>query len=372
MANRLSKADIVDLDLLDAPELSSDGNFLFLSTSCVSVVAGSITVSLASDGEGLLTGYDHPVEPGDIVRIVGSTAADGQYTIATVVSDTQFTVSTAIPDSTGGTVNYYYRAGALRIGVDASSFTHVSTSSTNLQTVLNELDLLVGGSSSAALTEALHPQLRQLIHLADGEGPFEGFATGAFQETLPAGTPFPTSTTWWTNSAKTHKIVEELVSYNPNKTIATDVWKVYDVDGSTVMAQVTDTITYSGVFETSRLRAIVDNITYPDYLLPDTHRTLRQLIHLADGGGPFEGFSSGAFCETLPAASPFPTTITWWTSAAMTAKIVDETISYNPNRTVSSVQWRAYSVDGLSILATVTDTITYSGVFEVSRTRAIV
>jgi hypothetical protein len=37
----------------------------------------------------------------------------------------------------------------------------------------------------------------------------------------------------------------------------TEEWKMYDTDGSTVLATVTDTISYSGPFETSRTRAIV-------------------------------------------------------------------------------------------------------------------
>jgi hypothetical protein len=103
----------------------------------------------------------------------------------------------------------------------------------------------------------------------------------------------------------------------------------------------------------------------------DDHRTLRQLIHLADEGGPFEGFASGAYQETLPAADPFPTSIIWWTSAAKTAKIVEETITYNANKTINTDEWKAYAIDGSTVLATVTDTMTYSGVFETSRTRTI-
>jgi hypothetical protein len=109
-----------------------------------------------------------------------------------------------------------------------------------------------GGSG---LTESQHRTVRQLIHLAEEGGPFEGFPSGVYQETLPTG-PFPTSVIWWTDSGKTDKIVEETITYNANKTINTDEWKVYDIDGSTVLATVTDTISYSGVFETSRTRTI--------------------------------------------------------------------------------------------------------------------
>jgi hypothetical protein len=112
------------------------------------------------------------------------------------------------------------------------------------------------GLTGTGITEAQHRALRQLVHLADEGGPYEGFASGAYYETLPAADPFPTSFIWWTSSAKTSKIVEETVTYNANKTIATDVWEAYDVDGSTVLVTVTDTISYSGVFETSRTRTI--------------------------------------------------------------------------------------------------------------------
>jgi hypothetical protein len=113
------------------------------------------------------------------------------------------------------------------------------------------LDDLGGGSG---ITSTQHRTLRQLIHFID-EGPAEGFATNAYKETLTAG-PFPTSFIWWTSSAKTEKIVEETITYNSNKTINTDQWKMYDLDGTTLIATVTDTYTYSGIFESSRTRTI--------------------------------------------------------------------------------------------------------------------
>ncbi len=101
-----------------------------------------------------------------------------------------------------------------------------------------------------------------------------------------------------------------------------------------------------------------------------SHKVLRQLIHFIDDG-PAEGFATGAYREILPSASPFPTSVVWWTSAAKTAKIVEKLITRNSNQTPSQIQWKVYAVDGTTVLATVTDTISYSGVFETSRTRAI-
>ena len=103
-------------------------------------------------------------------------------------------------------------------------------------------------------TASQHQALRQLIHFIDN-GPTNGFASGAYRENLPAADPFVTSVTWWTSSAKTHKIVEKLITYTG--VLATTVqWKMYDTDGSTVLATVTDAITYSGIFESDRTRTI--------------------------------------------------------------------------------------------------------------------
>lgn len=110
--------------------------------------------------------------------------------------------------------------------------------------------------SGSGMSENQHKTLRQLVHLADEGGPFEGFASGAFQEILPSADPFPTSFIWWTSAAKTHKIVELALTRNSNKTVNTEQWKAYDTDGSTVLVTVTDTLSYSGIFELSRTRVI--------------------------------------------------------------------------------------------------------------------
>lgn len=109
-----------------------------------------------------------------------------------------------------------------------------------------------GGSG---LTEEGHKALRQLIHFID-DGPGDGFTTELFKETLPAGNPFPTQEIWWESNAKLKKIVSLDITRNANKTPSFEVWKVYDTDGVTVLKTVTDSISYSGVIETARGRAI--------------------------------------------------------------------------------------------------------------------
>jgi len=111
-------------------------------------------------------------------------------------------------------------------------------------------------NAGSGISATQHAALRQLIHFIEDGGPAETFASGAFYEMLPVG-PFPTSYIWWESAALLKKIVEETVVYNGNKTIATDQWKIYDTDGVTVLTTVTDTMTYTGVFEASRTRTIV-------------------------------------------------------------------------------------------------------------------
>jgi len=106
--------------------------------------------------------------------------------------------------------------------------------------------------SGSGLTPSAHETLRQLIHFIDN-GPAEGFTSGAYREIT--GTAFPSAIIWWTDSGKTDKIVEKLITYT-GAFPTTIQWKMYDTDGSTVLATVTDAITYSGAFETSRTRTI--------------------------------------------------------------------------------------------------------------------
>jgi hypothetical protein len=105
------------------------------------------------------------------------------------------------------------------------------------------------------LSAIAHEKLRQLIHFIP-DGPANGFASGAFKESLPSGSPFPASVTWYVAADKAQKIVEKLITRNPNKTPSSIVWNMYGEDGVTIVGTVIDTIAYSGVIETSRLRAI--------------------------------------------------------------------------------------------------------------------
>lgn len=92
-----------------------------------------------------------------------------------------------------------------------------------------------------------------ILHLFAADGPSASFQSGAHKEVI--GSPFPTQVIWWTSPAKTQKIVEKLITRNPQQLPTTIIFRVYDVDG--VLRQtITDTIIYDGVIETSRNRAI--------------------------------------------------------------------------------------------------------------------
>ena len=102
----------------------------------------------------------------------------------------------------------------------------------------------------SGLSESQHKTLPHLIHFID-EGPADGFASGA-TKTL-TGTVFPTQVLW--RRADTTKLIEQNITWAGAKPI-TIQWKIYAADGLTVLATAIDAITYSGIFETSRIRTI--------------------------------------------------------------------------------------------------------------------
>jgi hypothetical protein len=109
-------------------------------------------------------------------------------------------------------------------------------------------------------------------------------------------------------------------------------------------------------------------------LTKEQHDALRSLIHFIDDG-PAEGFPSLSYKEILPAGSPFPTQVIWWESSSKLKKIVEKTITRSgggaTNPKPTPIVWKMYDTDGTTVLVTVSDAITYSGIFEVSRTRTI-
>ena len=85
--------------------------------------------------------------------------------------------------------------------------------------------------------------------------------------------------------------------------------------------------------------------------------------------GPAEGWPSGVYREMT--GGVFPTALTWWTTSGKTTKIVQATYTRDSLKRATSVVWVMYAANGTTVLATITDAITYSGAFETSRTRTI-
>lgn len=241
----LRRTDIVDADIIDAYELVSDGSSAYKSGVNV-VSTTSLTKTVVISGYDLRE-PDDPAEPKDIVTLTGDAA--GTYTIASITDSTTFVVEEAIVDSVGGTATFKHPPGASKVGFDPAGCVNITD--TTVQEAIKQLD---GAVASGGITESQHKALRQLVHLADEGGPFDGFTSGAYRETTPAGDPFPTSIIWYDSSGVgKKKIVSLTITYNANKTPATEVWKVYDAL-EVLLVTVTDTISYSSIFETSRTR----------------------------------------------------------------------------------------------------------------------
>jgi hypothetical protein len=248
----LSRFDIDDLEIIDAIELKSDGTTVIMTG--VTVVSTTYsTKRVVVSGVYLVNEPDQRIELNDKVTLTGTSGglADGNYTVATVVDDTTFTVIEAIANSTGGVGTFYHPPGALRIGFDPTGLTH--TTAHEVQDAIKDLDGSVGG-----ITDAQHRVLRHLIHFVETNSPGDGFGTGPYHcETNYTGGVFPTDETWWETSSKLKKICRWECTYNINKTFATEKWIVYKTDGTNPAADATDTITYTGVRENSRSRAVV-------------------------------------------------------------------------------------------------------------------
>lgn len=216
-----------------------------------------IAVTSTSSGTNIVTSNDSKFQdwglaPGDVVYLSGTGPSDGYNSIQSIIDQNNLITANNLFNSSGmGMLWVFHPPGASRVGVDNRFFTTVTGAT--VQEVIESIDLQITGGGISAET---HKSLRQLIHLANG-GPFEGFATGAYKETLPSGSPFPTTIVWWESSAKLKKIVEKQISYSLGKAKPTPItYIVYSTDGVTPIVTVTDNVVYNGPFEISRTRSV--------------------------------------------------------------------------------------------------------------------
>jgi len=245
----IRKEDIRDLDIIDSEELASDGYYVYLSSTLVSTTSSTsvVEINMPPDNEGILYGRDNAVESGDRIYLTGTSggSADGYYIVDEILTNLTLSIDGYINDSTDGYIYFMHPVGSSKIGFDPTGLSKIS--SHNVQDAIVEISI-------NSISENQHTALRQLIHFIN-EGPASGFASGAYKEVLPEADPFPTSVIWYTSIAKTNKIVEKTYTYNSNKTPATVTWKIYDAS-DVLLATVTDTIAYNGVFEVNRTRTI--------------------------------------------------------------------------------------------------------------------
>lgn len=89
---------------------------------------------------------------------------------------------------------------------------------------------------------------RKLVNYINN-GPAEEY-NSAYLEVLPVDSLYPTASIWWTDETKTAKVYEENYQrtspgtlINPNPL----TYKLYAEDGTTVLIQATDTITYTAI-----------------------------------------------------------------------------------------------------------------------------
>jgi hypothetical protein len=123
----------------------------------------------------------------------------------------------------------------------------------------------------------------------------------------------------------------------------------------------------TGRIEANRRRLEdIDSQVRRRMLTPALHAALRQLIHYLDDG-PGAGETSGAHKVTTH-SGPFTTQAVWYRSSALISKIVQLDVTYTGAFPTQEV-WTMYDGDGSTVLVTLTDTITYSGAFEATRTR---
>jgi hypothetical protein len=112
--------------------------------------------------------------------------------------------------------------------------------------------------SGVSITEHVHKELHQLIHFLD-DGPGDEFATTCYKQI--DGQPFPTKITWYTDEAHHYKLFEKEIGRTPPSGTVVKPnpvrYRIYDTDGSTVLDETIDEITYSGIFEVSRKRSYV-------------------------------------------------------------------------------------------------------------------
>jgi len=143
-----------------------------------------------------------------------------------------------------------------------------------------------------------------------------------------------------------------------------DITKNYD-RGSTWIVSGTQKI-YVLIDPTSGSAIWKDITSASSGLSADDHKSLRHLIHFLNEG-PGDGFYPNPFREI--SGGVFPTRVTWWTDANKTLRLFQTEITRSGIYPITESH-KMFASDGITILASAKDVITYNGVFEMARSRS--
>jgi starvation-inducible outer membrane lipoprotein len=257
----ISRADIIDADIVDAQELAATGATSYRSDTVVSTVSATKIVTLTTTF-GILY-HDDPVEPGDKVVLTGTSGADGTYTVFSVLSANTFDVVETIANSTGGTAAFLYKAGAERIGVDSSGF--VNSASSSLQGVLQDFDAAITTPSSGlGLTELEHESLTTQVH---------NVAQNSYVQVTRSGGAVVSVITYVDNTLTT-KIREDLITRSGGLVTSVET-KQYA--GGLLSSTLTKTINRSGGSVVSI--DVVLSVSISPTLAEADHEALDTLVH---------------------------------------------------------------------------------------------
>ncbi len=227
--NRLVRADVCDVDIVDQIELASIGATVYKIVPLTSTTAGTKTIVVTQDtlNDSNLA-YDTPVEAGDIISITGNAAA-GIYTVDVVVDSSDLTVEEDILDSTDGYAAFIYPTGSSRVGYPPTGTGMMPA--VTIDDVRDALDYLDG----YALDDAVHEGLNTLVH---------NIARTSFDEVVYGAGNRIDSVTTYTSAAKTQKIQQSDLSYSGTK-ISEVVTQQFDNTGL-FLYSVTEAPVYSG------------------------------------------------------------------------------------------------------------------------------
>lgn len=224
----ISWTDIVDVDIVDAFELASDGTAVYVILTVVSTTTGTkvVVVNLAADGEGILYGKDHPAEVDDTVVITGTSggSGDGTFTIASIIDDTTFIVNEAIGTSTGGSATFMYPVGAGKVGFDPTGLLH--TTATNVQDAIKDMDTAISASGVTS---------DDFLLVVEPPAPHNNYTNTKTGSII-------TQEVW--QRLDTTKIKSIDYTYTSGK-VSTEVRKIFAANGITITAQATITYTYA-------------------------------------------------------------------------------------------------------------------------------